>query len=181
MISSEKQQIIMLMIKLFIPLLILINTLASSHPLKMAYTAVKYNSQKEVFEIGHRIFQDDFEITLQKNYGYNGGDVFIHQNSEATRKAVNQFFDKNFKIAFNGTKLGHHYLRTEQKNEMGIIVWYETDKIKEETITTVSVFNAIMVERFKEQVNMFNLNINDKFKRTLKFTSLETKETIIIK
>lgn len=56
-------------------LIIVFVGLLNAHPLKMAYTAVKYNPDKKVFEISHRVFQDDFENTLKAGYNYNQ-DVF---------------------------------------------------------------------------------------------------------
>jgi hypothetical protein len=140
-----------------------------AHPLKMAYTAVKFNPEKQVFEISQRVFQDDFEMTLEKNYGYKGGDVFTNQKSAATLEAVNVFFDKNFSISFDGKKLKHRYIRTEQKHDMGIIIYYETEKIDAANIKSIKIYNFIMMESFKEQVNMLNINIDDIFKRTIKF------------
>ena len=82
--------------------------IADAHPLKMAYTAVKYNKEKKVFEIGHRVFQDDFEKTLNGKYNYSE-DVYVNQHSADAQKAVNQFFSNNFStrskpnIAYNAS------------------------------------------------------------------------------
>lgn len=152
-----------------------------AHPLKMAYTSVKYNPARQVFEISHRVFQDDFENTLRSAYGYKGGDVYTQQKTAVTQKAVNTFFEQNFSISFNNIKPKLQYIKTEQKNQMGIIVWYETGKIPAGSISTITVYNHILMESFKEQVNMFNLNINDDVKRTLKFELGKTKETINIR
>lgn len=151
-----------------------------AHPLKMAYTSVKYNAVKQVFEISHRVFQDDFEATLQSNYQYAGGDVFINQLSPATRKTINTFFEKNFSISFNNKKVQTRLIKIEQKQQMGIVVWYETEPVKAETVNTIQVYNQIMMESFSEQVNMFSLNIKDEIKRTLKFELGKTRETLSI-
>lgn len=147
----------------------------------MAYTSVKYNASKQVFEISHRVFQDDFEATLGEKYDYRNGDVFLKQKDAATQKAVDQFFGKNFSMMANSTNLKLKYIKTEQKNQMGIIVHYETQKVNIAAIKTITIYNFIMMESFKEQVNMFNLNINDEIKRTLKFEIGKTKETLKIK
>ena len=64
---------------------------------------------------------------------------------------------------------------------MGIIVHYETEKVNIRAIKSISVYNYIMMESFKEQVNMFNLNINDQVKRTLKFEIDKTREVLNIR
>ena len=152
----------------------------AAHPLKMAYTSVKYNAQKQVFEITHRVFQDDFEATLRSKYGYTGGDVFTHQHTPLTQRMVNAFFEKNFSISFDGRSPRLTYIKTEQKHQMGIIVYYETGKITAEKIRSISIYNYIMMESFKEQVNMFHLNINEAVKRTVKFGIDKSKETITL-
>lgn len=151
-----------------------------AHPLKMAYTSVKYNKAKQVFEISHRVFQDDFEATLKEKYGYKGGDVYANQKNAETQKTVNRFFEKNFSITFGNKKPKLRYIKTEQKQQMGIIVWYETDKINIATLKSVAIYNYIMMESFKEQVNMFNLNISDDIKRTVKFEIDKTRAMITI-
>jgi hypothetical protein len=155
--------------------LFVLSAQAIAHPLKMAYTAVKYLPEKKCFEISHRVFQDDFEATLQNGYGYRG-DVFTKQNELNTRKAVDGFFEKNFYILFNGQRLRNKYIRTEQKHDMGIIVYYETQTIAVANIKSVEVFNFIMMESFKEQVNMFNLKINSTVNSTRKFEIKKTRE-----
>lgn len=152
---------------------------STAHPLKMAYTSVKYDAVKKVFEITHRVFQDDFENTLKGNYHYAGGDVFINQKNQITQKFVNDFFQKNFSIMLNKAKANLKYIKTEQKNQMGIIIYYESEKVDLSKITSVQVYNFIMMESFKEQVNMFHLNINDEIKRTVKFEIDKTKENLI--
>lgn len=154
--------------------------ISEAHPLKMAYTSVKYNSVKQVFEISHRVFQDDFENTLIAKYNHDGKDVVINQNAPSIQKAINKFFDKNFSISFNNQKQKLTYIKTEQKNQMGIIIHYETEKVKIESIKTFTIYNYIMMESFSEQVNMFNLNINDQIKQTIVFDINNTKGTINI-
>ncbi|MBO9699570.1 MAG: hypothetical protein J7604_05125 [Sporocytophaga sp.] len=168
--------------KIFLYLLVfyLLPGVSSAHPLKMAYTSVKYDAVKKVFEITHRVFQDDFENTLHDNYHYSGGDVFINQKNQITQKFVNEFFQKNFSMMFNASKANLKYVRTEQKNQMGIIIYYETEKVDLSKITSIQIYNFIMMESFKEQVNMFHLNINDKVKRTVKFEIDKTKENLLL-
>jgi hypothetical protein len=164
-------------------LIIVIAFLAAStlaHPLKMAYTAVKFNAEKQVFEIGHRVFQDDFEATLIAKYHYTGEDVFKAQKLTNTRQTIDIFFQKNFNLSINGKAIKTKYVGIEQKHEMGIIIWYETEKIDISQIKQIKVYNSIMMESFKEQVNMFNLNINDFTKRTLKYEYKKREETINI-
>ncbi|GAL84177.1 hypothetical protein MYP_1405 [Sporocytophaga myxococcoides] len=152
---------------------------SSAHPLKMAYTSVKYSAVKKVFEITHRVFQDDFENTLREEYNYSGGDVFINQKNQITQKFVNDFFQKNFSIKFNKTAVNLKFVKTEQKNQMGIIVYYETEKVDLSKISSIQIYNFIMMESFKEQVNMFHLNINDEIKRTIKFEIDKTNENLL--
>jgi hypothetical protein len=160
-------------------LVMLISSAAAlAHPLKMAYTSVKYNAARQVFEISHRVFQDDFELTLKSNYGYKGGDVFVNQKDAATQKTVNTFFEKNFSITFNTTKPKLKYVKTEQKQQMGIIVWYETEKIDISKLSSVTVYNHIMMESFKEQVNMFHLGLPNDVKHTVKFEVGREREVI---
>jgi hypothetical protein len=153
--------------------------LTGAHPLKMAYTAVKYNTEKQLFEIGHRVFQDDFEAALISIYNYSGKDVFQNQEQIATKKVINAFFDDSFSFIINGKKLQAKLSYIEQKYDMGIIVWYETEAVKATDIKKIMIYNSIMMESFKEQVNMFNIAIGSGYKRTLKFDYKTRKETII--
>jgi hypothetical protein len=151
---------------------------AQAHPLKMAYTSVKFNPAKGVFEIRHRVFQDDFEHTLRSNYAYKGGDVFVNQKTTRTQKAVDVFFQKNFSLWFDMHYVPLHYIKTEQKQQMGIIIWYETEKISITTLKMVNVLNQIMMESFTEQVNMFHINIDDTIKRTITFEKAKKRASI---
>ena len=159
--------------------LVLLHLFAVAHPLKMAYTSVKYDAHRKVFEITHRVFQDDFENTLKASYNYVG-DVFLHQNSAESQRAVTAFFQKNFSISMNNVIQKLTYKKVEQKNQMGLVVYFETNQINPSTIKFIAVYNYIMMESFKEQVNMFHLNINEQVKRTLKFEKGRTRERIEI-
>ncbi|MFN6945962.1 MAG: DUF6702 family protein [Cytophagaceae bacterium] len=153
----------------------------NSHPLKMAYTAIKYLPEKQVFEISHRVFQDDFELTLTEKYNYSGADVVENQNDSYTRKVVDAFFDKNFSMHFNNVRTGLKHVKTEQKQQMGIVITYETENINTLNLKDVKIYNFILMESFKEQLNMLSLNINDEVKRTLKFDIKNTKKSIDLK
>lgn len=91
---------------------------------------------------------------------------------------MNEFFEKNFSFFLNNVKPKLKYIKTEQKNQMGIIVYYETERIEVSNLKSIIIYNTIMMESFKEQVNMFNITINDQVKRTLKFEQGSGSETI---
>lgn len=148
---------------------------ATGHPLKMAYTAVRYDASRRVFEISHRVFQDDFENALHTLYGYSGGDIFIQQQVAVTQRAVNIFFDRNFTFTVNGTTLRMHYRRMEQKQQMGVLVYYETDALPAGPIRSIRIRDTLLTDRFPEQVNMFHLSMGDTIRRTLKFDITETE------
>lgn len=160
-------------------LLLLVPVLPSrAHPLKMAYTSVKYNPQEQVFEVSHRVFQDDFELTLNERYGHRGANVYEEQRSQAVQEVVNRFFARNFALKVNGRSLRMNYKQTEQKHQMGIIVHYQTERVVLDHVETITVENTILMEQFEEQVNMFHINIYGELKRTLKFEQDHTQETL---
>lgn len=153
---------------------------SQTHPLKMAYTAVKYIPAKQIFEVNHRVFQDDFENTLKSRYGYKYGDVVKNQSNLKTIEIINRFFGKNFSMSFNNQKQKLKYKRIEQQNQMGILVCYETEKVDVAKLTSVAVYDFIMMEEFEEQVNLFNINING-FEETAMFDIKRTKEVLMLK
>jgi hypothetical protein len=144
------------------------------HPLKMAYTAIKFNEQKQIFEVSQRVFQDDFEQTLQVKYAYNGSDVYETQESKITRNAIHEFFNKNFSMKVDGKNISLVMTKIEQKYDMGIVIHFESGKIDASKIKNIEIYNSIMMESFKEQVNMLNIKIND-FSKTIKFEKNKTK------
>ncbi|WMJ74013.1 hypothetical protein RCC89_12685 [Cytophagaceae bacterium ABcell3] len=159
-------------------LLLVLSFQVGTHPLKMAYTSVKYDPGKKVFKISHTIFQDDFEYELQKKYGFPDIDVFKTRENKQTRKAYIDYFDKHFSIDFNGKSQQLVFKEVEDKGYMGLAVWFETSTVDHKLIKTVSVQNTILLASFKDQVNMFHLNINDQVKRTIKFDRKKTKDSL---
>jgi hypothetical protein len=147
-----------------------------AHPLKMSYTAIKYLPQEKKLSVTFRIFQDDFEVGLQNNYGYNKN-ILETGNTRETLDYIYHYLDQQFDFKVNGRELFYQFIRMTPEAQLGLVLEYELSGFEPGEIREIEVRNEILIDQFPQQVNMFYVHFPGVIKTTEKFDRDEVTET----
>lgn len=140
------------------------------HPLHLSSTELNYNAKTNTVEISCRIFTDDFEDLLAKNYKVKP-DLSSAAKHKEMEVLVGKYMAAHLKIAANSKPLPLNYLGFENDKE-AVIIYLESARIpglrKMETTSTV------LYDLFDDQTNIFHVSFNGS-RKSSKLTYPENK------
>lgn len=132
----------------------------SWHPLKMSYTAVKYEPEERHLEVSFRVFQDDVEAAFLRNYGYRCNIVQQADDPELL-SYLEGYFDQVFDLWAGREEICLDYLRMQPEQQMGLVLYFKSAPLTTQQLNVLQIYNAILVTTFPQQVNMFFLGLDD--------------------
>jgi hypothetical protein len=123
------------------------------HPLHVSTTEIEFNSKEKSLEISCRIFSDDFETVLAKQFKGK-----IDLNKPAMHKAMDELIKKymsaNLKYKVNGKVLNATYVGFEVDNE-ATNVYLEIDNVS--TLQNLNLINSILYDLYDDQMNILHV------------------------
>jgi hypothetical protein len=129
-----------------------------SHPFFVTVTEVEHNKQTQNIEVSIKIFTDDFEKTLRKNYKVKIDllNNATHSNMDAYVKA---YVSNRFSLNANGQNLALTYIGYEQIEE-AIYCYFEATKVP--TIKTLQIKNSLLFDYTSKQTSVVHCKANNK-------------------
>ncbi|RLD57442.1 MAG: hypothetical protein DRJ01_13855 [Bacteroidetes bacterium] len=133
-------------------LLIPLFLLAMMHPLHFSVTNIDYNKKNKSFDISLKIFTNDLENAINKNYEKKIN--LKEDKNDETNTLINEYVKSNFSIIVDGKKMNkkEFVFKYVKSNENSTWIYYEYKKIKK--IKTVSIKNSILMDIFNDQTNL---------------------------
>lgn len=123
------------------------------HPLHVSTTEIEFNSKEKSLEISCRIFTDDFETILAKQFK-----VKVDLNKQTMHKAmdelVKKYINANLQYRVNGKVLTANYIGFEKDNE-ATNVYLEIDNIS--SLQNLSLTNNILYDLYDDQMNILHV------------------------
>lgn len=150
---------------LFIPLLALVLTSFSAgtpHPFHVSVVEIEHNAGEKTLEISCKIFTDDFETTLAKNYKAKV-DLTNPPNKAAMDSLVKKYLFSHLSLKANGKPVVFNYIGFENENEAAY-GYLQIDNIT--SLSKLEITNTIMYDRFDDQVNIMHVKVNGNRKST---------------
>ncbi len=148
---------------LFIPLIAVILTSAkpvSVHPFHVSVTEINHNAVEKSLEISCKIFTDDFERILAKNYNTKT-DLINPINKNAMDTLVKKYLLSHLSIKVNGKAVTYSYLGFENENE-AVYGYIEVPDIT--GVSKMEIVNNLMYDQFDDQVNIMHIIVGGKRK-----------------
>ena len=130
------------------------------HPLHLTSTELNYNSKTGTFEISCRIFTDDFEEILAKNYKVKADLSAVSKHKEMDQ-LVNKYMAAHLKLAANGKALQLNYLGFENEKE-AVVVYLESAKLN--GLKKMETTHTVLYDLFDDQINIIHVTVNGKRK-----------------
>jgi hypothetical protein len=141
------------------------------HPLHVSVIEVSHNAVDKNLEISCKIFTDDFEKILNRNYKAKV-DLINPVNKPAMDTLVKKYVFSHLSIKADGRPVNYHYLGFENEGEAAY------SYIEVENITTVKkleISTNIMHDLFDDQINIIHVIVNGNRKSSkLDFPDKET-------
>ena len=122
----------------------------SFHKFYIAIYQIEYAQDKKMLQITSRIFIDDINEVLEKNYHKK---THIGEKNQSTEDIVlmNKYISDKFTIKVNGQYKALQFVSTEVENNI-LIGYYKITDISK--IKTLEVKNSILIDLFPEQQNI---------------------------
>ncbi|WP_316770902.1 DUF6702 family protein [Pedobacter frigiditerrae] len=122
------------------------------HPLHVSTTEIEFNSKEKNLEISCRIYTDDFETVLAKQFKTK-----VDLNKPAMHKAmdelVKKYMNTNLQYKINGKNLTATYVGFERDNE-ATNVYLEIENVT--SLQSLSLSNSILYDLFDDQMNILH-------------------------
>lgn len=132
-----------------------------AHPFYTSVTEMEYNAKEKSLEITCRLFTDDFESILKRNYNTRV-DLFNDTYKNAGT-LINSYIEKNLKISVNGAPVKFSFIGYERKNE-ACWCYFEAAGITQPS--RLNVESAILYDFTDKQFNMLHATVNGNRKST---------------
>jgi len=150
----------------FFILIFLLLTSAGYHRFYTAIYQINYVPQKKMLQITTRIFDDDLNEALKKQYSKR---TFIGSEKGTPEDIVlmKKYLSDKFKLIVNGQLKSMEFLSQENENNVLICYFRIKDIFK---INSLKIENSILIELYPEQQNIIQFN-NAGEKKSLLLTS----------
>ncbi len=133
---------------------------APAHPLHLSVVEVNHNAAEKTLEISCKIFTDDFERILAKNYKTRV-DLITPADRQAMDKLVSDYIFRHLSISADGKPQQLSYLGFERENEV-IYSYVQVENIP--AVSKIDLVNTLMHDMFDDQINMMHVIVGGKRK-----------------
>ena len=136
--------------------------LSWAHPFHMSVVEMNHNSQDKTIEISCKIFTDDFEKVLAKNYNTKA-DLINPPNKAAMDSLVKKYILGHLGLNVNGKPVSLVYVGFETDKEASY-AYVEVDNVS--NVSKVDIYNNLMYDMFDDQVNIMHVIVGGKRQST---------------
>ena len=141
---------------------ILLFLLSFLHPFYVSVTEIKFNQKNKVVEVSSRMFFDDFERALEKQY-HEQLDILKPVDRSKVDRLISDYLKKHLQLTIDGRKVQMSYLGYEIEED-GAWCYFEIRGIS--SVKQISVADNILFEEHPSQINMVHTIVNGVRKST---------------
>lgn len=146
---------------LLIPFLITGNsflhpTYQGYHPYYVSVTEIEYSNADKEMQVACKIFTDDFEQALKGMY-HTKIDLYHPKDKVLLDKQIAGYIQKHLHLKADGKPLSLNYMGFEIEGEAA---WCFFSAGNITTVKNIEVFNDLLYEYKKEQVNIMHIKVN---------------------
>jgi len=132
------------------------------HPYYISVVEINHNAPDKTLEISCRIFTNDFETTLEKNYKAKV-DLVNPPDKGAVDKLINDYIKKHFSLKVDNKPVDFSYVGFE-KEEEAIESYFQVDNIT--SVKKIDVSNSILHDFSDQQINIVHCIVGGKRQST---------------
>jgi hypothetical protein len=130
------------------------------HPFYISVFEINHNSNERSLEITAKIFADDFEAVLKKNFN-TILDISKEAQKPAIEKMMAEYLTKNLQLSVDGRSLEMKFLGFEKDKE-SVYCYLEVTALP--SVKKLSVRNTVLYDHTKDQANIMHVIVGGKRK-----------------
>lgn len=143
--------------------ILLTNTgMRSAHPFYVSITQIDQNSMDKTLEITCKLFTDDLENTINKQYK-TAIDIARPKDTAQVRKLVSDYLLRHLKLKINGKPVNISFIGYEREKEA---VWSYLQVNDVSTVSRLDITNTLLYDAFDTQIGIIHVTVNGKRKST---------------
>lgn len=132
------------------------------HPFHVSVVEIEHNATDKTLEISCKIFTDDFESILAKNYHVKV-DLINPSNKDAMDTLVKRYLNSHLAIKANGKPVVFNYIGYENEKEAAY-GYIEVENVL--SVSKLDITNTILFDKFDDQMNIVHVKVNGERKST---------------
>lgn len=136
--------------------------LAFFHPFYVSVTEIKHNERSKGLEISSKIFYDDLEAVLEKDYKIKV-DILNPADNGNINIIIADYFNKHLQLIVDGRKVQLKYLGYEIEDEAAWC-YFEVPGVTK--VNKVRVINNVLFGQHDSQINMLHVIVKGVRKST---------------
>jgi hypothetical protein len=140
------------------------------HPFYISLTEIRYKADQKSLEIEQKIFWDDLEVALSKDYGQKVNFLQPIDKAELNRM-IREYLLAHNQISINGQLVVLEYLGYEIEEDAA---WFYLEAKKVPLPKTVDIKSTLLLEHFEGQQNIVNFYLDKKPKSLILVKGKET-------
>ncbi len=144
---------LLLTLVFFMPILTIGLNEKNKHPLHLSSTEINFNEKENSLEISCKLFTDDFEDVLAKQYKIKT-DLTKPSMQKAMDDVIEKYLSTHLQFKVNGKKIQATYLGFEKDNE-ATNVYLEINMVP--SIQNLNISNSILYDLFNDQMNILHV------------------------
>ena len=126
------------------------------HPFHGSVIEINQNINEKTLEISCKIYTDDFEKILVKNYNKKA-DLINPPNKPAMDSLIKKYIFSHIAIQVNGKQVALSYIGFENESE-AVYVYVQADNVA--PLNKLEIATNLMYDLFDDQVNIIHLTID---------------------
>ena len=132
------------------------------HPFYISVTEIKHNERNKSLEISSKVFYDDLEAVLEKDYKMRI-DILNPPDRKKVDAVIADYFSKHLQITVNQKKVNLQYLGYQIEEEAA---WCYFEVPKVVNANKLLIINNILFKEHPEQINMLHVIVKGKREST---------------
>lgn len=134
-----------------------------AHPFFISLTEMRYNTSSQKMEVSQKIFWDDLEVSLGKEFGQSV-DFLNPKDKAKLNQQLKTYLLKHNQLWVNGKPVPLNYLGYEVEEDAA---WFYLESNVAESPKSVEVQNTILLEEFNGQQNIVHVYFQSKSPRSM--------------
>ena len=134
--------------------------LTRAHPFYVSVTEINHNASEKTLEVSCKIFADDLEQVLEKNF-QTSLDIVSGKDETSFNRLIPQYISKHLAIRVDGKPVALSYIGYEAEKESAWC-YFQVDKIP--SVKNLEVDNSILYDFVDSEINIMHVTVGGKRK-----------------
>lgn len=125
------------------------------HPFYVSVTEINHNAGDKTLEIASKIFTEDLEVAINKNYKTKI-DLYTEKGKPQADKLIADYLSKNLVVILDGKPVHLEMLGFEREGEA---TWSYLEVKNVSLPKKIEIRNAILYDHFQDQINLVHVTV----------------------